>query len=334
VQYRALGRTGLQVSALGLGCMVFGWKSSEGEAARIVAAARAEGVNLVDTSSSYGRGRSEEVLGGILGADRSRVVLCTKFHFRSNDDDINAFGNSRRHIIAECEASLRRLRTDYIDLYQVHQPQPSVPIDETLRALDDLVRSGKVRYIGTSSFPAWRIVESLWASKEYGLNRFVAEQGPYNLLDRHIEHELLPAARSYSIGVLAFSPLAEGILTGKYRKGEALPPNSRFQAVTKPGPYAARLTPAVHAVVDGLRDLAHKKNISVSQLALAWALSEPAISSVLAGPSTAEQLKDNLAALTVSLDQDDLAIINRLAPFGSEISSYRVGDHSASLHHW
>lgn len=334
MQYRPLGRTGVQVSALGLGCMMFGWKTPEPEALALTDAALDAGVNLFDTSSSYGRGASETILGRALGARRSRVVLCTKLHFRSDDEDINAVGNSRRHIIAGCEASLRRLGTDYVDLLQIHNPQSSVPIDETLRALDDLVRAGKVRYIGSSSFSAWQVVEALWASKEYGLHRFVTEQPAYNLLDRAIEREIVPMAQAYGIGLLTFSPLAEGILTGKYARGTALPEDSRFARVTKPGPYAARLTEPVHALVDRLRGLARERNVSVAQYSLGWVLAQPGIAATLIGPCDRPQLADNLGALDVGFTPDDLRQIDALVPPGTELSSYRVGDRSTPLYRW
>lgn len=332
--YRALGRTGIQVSSIGLGCMMFGWKTSEDEANRIVASALEAGINLFDTSSSYGKGNSEKILGGALKGNRSRAIVCTKVHFRSENTDINAVGNSQSNIIAQCEASLRRLRTDHIDVLQIHNPQPSVPIDETLRALDTLVRSGKVRYIGSSSFPAWQVVEALWASKEYGLNRFVIEQPAYSLLDRAIEREIIPMAQTYGIGILAFSPLAEGILTGKYKRGEPLPEDSRYNRVTKPGLYAGRLTDPVHDAVDKLRKLSAEKQISMAQLSLGWLLAQPWIASVLAGPCTIDQLADNLGALAVTFTPDELRCIDEACPPGSELSSYRVGDRSAPLYRW
>jgi aryl-alcohol dehydrogenase-like predicted oxidoreductase len=336
MQHRALGRTGLQVSSIGLGCMMFGWRTSEEEAPRLVASAIDAGINLFDTSTSYGKGNSEKLLGKVLEAhgSRSRVILCTKVHFRSEDPDINALGNSQRNVIAQCEASLRRLRTDYIDVLQIHNPQPSVPIDETLRALDILVRSGKVRYIGSSSFPAWQVVESLWASKEYGLHRFVTEQPAYNLLDRSIEREIIPMAKAYGIGLLAFSPLAEGILTGKYERGKPFPENSRYSRVTKPGIYAERLTDRVHDLLDVLRAMSHEKGITMSQLALGWLLAQGGIASVLAGPIDTTQLADNLGALAVTFTEDELRRIDAAAPPGGEHSSYRVGDRSAPIHRW
>src|SRR3954464_6883874 len=193
MEHRQLGRTGVQVSVLCLGCMMFGGKTGPEESYAIIDRGIEAGINFLDTANVYSRGRSEEVTGEALkrNGKRQSVVLATKVHGVMADDDPNMQGNSRRHIIEQCEASLRRLQTDYIDLYQIHRPQSDIPIDETLRALDDLIRAGKVRYIGTSTFEAWQVVESLWASKELGLNRFICEQPPYHILDRSIERELV-----------------------------------------------------------------------------------------------------------------------------------------------
>jgi aryl-alcohol dehydrogenase-like predicted oxidoreductase len=336
VTYRQLGRTGLQVSRLALGTMMFGWKTGAEDATKLVDYAIDSGINLFDTSSSYGRGQSEIILGKALVVDgrRAKVLLATKVHFRSDEDDINAFGNSRRHIIQQCEASLKRLQTDYIDFYQLHNPQPSIPIDETLRALDDLVRSGKIRYIGSSSFAAWQILESIWVAKEYGLNRFVTEQPPYNILDRRAEAELFPMAQTYGLGLLTFSALAEGILTGKYKKGESFPADSRFAQVTKPGLYGKRLTPEVYRVLDLISELANQKKCTMSQFSLAWVLQHPAIASVLIGPCAVGQLTDNLGAFDVSLSDDELARIDAVAPPTSVTSSYYDADWGATHFRW
>src|SRR5215813_12289081 len=228
MQYRQLGRTGVQVSPLCLGAMLFGGKTPEAEAYTIVDRALDAGINFLDTANVYERGRSEEVVGAALkrNGKRSKIVLATKVFGRMNDDDPNAAGIHRRIIREQCEASLRRLQTDYIDLYYVHRQMQNVPIDETLRALDDLVRAGKVVYIGCSTFPAWSVVESLWVSKEYGLNRFVCEQPPYHLMDRVIENELIPMAQTYGLALMPWSPLAGGLLTGKYREG--IPSDARI----------------------------------------------------------------------------------------------------------
>jgi aryl-alcohol dehydrogenase-like predicted oxidoreductase len=336
VAYRQLGRTGLQVSSLAVGCMMFGWKIQQAEAARIVDKAIDSGLNLFDTSSSYGCGESERVLGQALAQNgkRSQILLATKAHFRSDENDINAFGNSRRHLIQQCNESLKRLRTDYIDLFQVHRPQPSIPIDETLRALDDLVRSGKVRYIGSSAFAAWQVLESIWVAKEYCLNRFTTEQPPYNILDRQAERELFPMAQTYGLGLLTYSPLAEGILTGKYKKNEPLPAGSRFAQVTKPGLYAKRLTTEVYAVVQTIEDLAHQRRCTMSQFSLAWILQQPAISAVIIGPSTIEQLIDNLGAFDTSLSNEELDCIDAVAPPESAVSSYHDADWGPASYRW
>ncbi|HLY28088.1 MAG TPA: aldo/keto reductase, partial [Aggregatilineales bacterium] len=229
IPYRNLGRTGVPVSALCLGCMNFGSPTPEDEAITMINYALDHGINFLDTANVYNRGRSEEIVGKALkqNGKRSKIVLATKVHGRMDDEDILAAGNSRRHIIAACDDSLRRLQTEYIDLYQIHRPESQTPIDETLRALDDLIRAGKVRYIGTSTFPAWQILESLWASHELGLNRFVSEQPPYHLLDRSIERELVPLSQSYGLAILPWSPLARGFLSGKYKRGQDIPGDSR-----------------------------------------------------------------------------------------------------------
>ena len=213
LEYRNFGRTGVKVSNLCLGCMMFGGKTNAPDSYAIIDRAIDAGINFLDTANVYSRGKSEEITGDALkrNGKRQNVILATKVHGQMGEDP-NQFGNSRRHIIEQCEASLRRLQTDYIDLYQIHRPQPDIPIDETLRAMDDLIRSGKVRYIGTSTFAAWQVVESLWISKELGLNRFICEQPPYHILDRRIERELIPMAQTFGMAVIPWSPLAGGML--------------------------------------------------------------------------------------------------------------------------
>ena len=230
MEYQSLGRTGVQVSPLCLGGMLFGEQTDEAEALAIIDRALDAGLNFLDTANIYNRGRSEEIIGRALRLNgrRARVVLATKVHGTMDAHDPNAGGTSRRHIVEQCEASLRRLQTDVIDLYQLHRPMSTIPIDETLRALDDLVRSGKVRYLGTSTFGAWQLMEALWVSRELGLNRVVCEQPPYHLLDRRIERELVPMAQTYGLALIPWSPLAGGFLSGKYRRGEGPPPGSRL----------------------------------------------------------------------------------------------------------
>ncbi len=271
MDYRPLGRTGVQVSPLCLGCLNFGGKADAETSRRIIDRAIDAGINFLDTANIYGRGRSEEVTGEALKRNgrRSRIVLATKVHGAMDDDDPNMRGNSRRHIMAQCEASLRRLQTDYIDLYQIHRPQRDVPVDETLRALDDLVRAGKVRYIGTSCHVAWELMESLALSRELGLNRFVTEQPAYNLLDRRIEREVIPFARTHGFAILPWSPLGGGLLTGRYRAETRRPENmTRFAG--EDSYLDSILTDAFFERIGPFCDLARAKGVTPSQLALAW----------------------------------------------------------------
>jgi aryl-alcohol dehydrogenase-like predicted oxidoreductase len=328
MDYRSLGRTGVKVSPLCLGCMMFGGKTSPEDSYVIIDRAIEAGINFLDTANVYSRGRSEEVTGQALkrNGKRHQIVLATKVHGRMDDDDPNGGGNSRRHIIEQCEASLRRLGTDYLDLYQIHRPQSDIPIDETLRALDDLIRAGKVRYIGTSTFEAWQVVESLWVAKEHGLNRFVCEQPPYHLLDRRIERGLIPMARTYGIGIIPWSPLAGGLLTGKYSRNAPPPPDSRFADVETNPRLRARMVEAVFDVVEGLQPLAHAKGCTLSQLALAWCMNQPGITSPIIGPRTLEQLEDNLGALNISFTAEDQAVIDQLVPPGRMVSPFYEAD--------
>lgn len=320
---RFLGRTGLRVTPITLGAMNFGGRTDAAESEAIIADAIAAGINFIDTANVYNAGRSEEIVGAALKKSglRERVVLATKVHGNVHAGDPlepTQAGNSRRAIIEQVEVSLKRLQTDWLDVYQIHRPQPETPIDETLRALDDLVRSGKVRYIGTSTFAAWQIVESLWVSKEYGLNRFATEQPPYNLLDRRIERELIPAAQTFGIGLIPWSPLAGGYLTGKYAaKGGAS--DGRFTDRTHPRANKLLDSPAAAEAVNKLSGVAREKGIPLSQLALGWTLQQPGIASVIIGPRTREQLKDNLAALEVRFTKEELARIDAISPPGEVI---------------
>jgi aryl-alcohol dehydrogenase-like predicted oxidoreductase len=323
MEYRHLGRTGVKVSPLCLGTMNFGGRTDEQEAAIIINHALDVGINFIDTANVYGhdpnnfqvgRGRSEEIIGRTLkqNGHRAKVVLATKAHFPMSDDP-NAVGNSRRHIIEQCEASLRRLQTDVIDLYQLHHPTNDVPIDETLRALDDLIRAGKVRYIGTSSFAAWQLIESLWVSKELCLNRFICEQPVYNLLDRRVERELLPMAQTYGLAVIPWSPTAGGFFTGKYRRGEPLPPDSRYEAFWKRAEVA---TSAAFDVLDVVEALAREKGCEPLQIALRWCMEQAGVTSPIIGPRTLRQLESNLAVLDISLTEEDLQRLDVVAPPG------------------
>jgi aryl-alcohol dehydrogenase-like predicted oxidoreductase len=305
--------------------MNFGGRTNETEAIEIIHRGIDSGINFLDTANVYGhdpgnydfgRGRSEEIVGKALkkAGVRDQIVLATKAHFPMGDDP-NAQGNSRRHILDQCAASLRRLQTDYIDLYQLHSVSPEIPIDETLRALDDLIQQGLVRYIGTSSFAAWQIVEALWVSKDYKLNRFVSEQAPYNFLDRRIERELVPMAQTYGLAILTWSPLAGGFLAGKYRRGEPLPAESRFDVFWK-GWWQAHLTDVAFDIAEGIERLSTKKGCTPAQLTLAWYLRQPGITSVIIGPRTMEHLEDYLGVLDVSLTEQDMEELKGLAPPG------------------
>jgi aryl-alcohol dehydrogenase-like predicted oxidoreductase len=334
MEYRSLGRTGVKVSPLCLGCMMFGAKTELDDSCRIIDRALDAGINFLDTSNSYSRGRSEEFVGTALkrNGKRHRVVLATKVRSQMADDDPNMVGNHRRHILDQCDASLRRLQTDYIDLYQIHRPQSDVPIDETLRALDDLVRAGKVRYIGTSTFAAWQLVESLWVAKEYGLNRFVCEQPPYNLLDRRIERELIPMARTYGFGIIPWSPLGGGLLTGKYQRDV---PATEGRYANKAATWLQhRLTPRMYEVVAGLQPLAAGKNCTLGQLALAWCVQQPGVTSPIIGPRTLEQFEEYLGALAIQLTDDDRRQIDQIAPPGAMAAPFYDSDFGPHTYRW
>ena len=322
MDYRPLGRTGVKVSQLCLGCMMFGGKTAPDDAYAIIDRAIDAGINFIDTANVYSLGRSEEVTGEALkrNGKRHSIVLATKVHGNMGDGPLQS-GNNRRHIIEKCEASLRRLQTDYIDLYQIHRPQPETPIDETLRALDDLVRAGKVRYIGSSTFAAWQLVESLWVAKELGLNRFVCEQPPYNLLDRRIERELLPMARTYGFAVIPWSPLGGGLLTGKYKRGEEPPEGARFADTSNPL-YRRRLNDRIYDVVEALAEMAQAKGVTMSQLALAWCMQQPGVTSPIIGPRTMEQFEDNMGALAVEITDDERKQIDRFARRGQSVAPF------------
>ncbi len=327
MELRSLGRTGIKVSNLCLGCMMFGGKTTPADSARIIDRALDGGINFLDTANVYNAGRSEEATGAALKANgrRQQVVLATKVHGRMGEGP-NDWRNTRRHIIESCEASLRRLGTDWIDLYQIHRPDPDIPADETLRALDDLVRSGKVRYIGTSTYAAWQIVETLWVSKEYGLNRFVCEQPPYHILDRRVERELVPMAQTFGIGIIPWSPLAGGMLTGKYRRDEPPPEDSRWATYNSNPMQRRRWNERIFDALEALEPLAQARGVTMSQLALAWVMQQPGITSPIIGPRTMEQLEDNLKAFDVTISDEDREVIDGVVPPGTHVSPYYEAD--------
>lgn len=344
MNYRNLGRTGVQVSPLCLGCMNFGGRTNEAEAIEIIQRAMDAGINFIDTANVYGhdpgnfeigRGRSEEIVGRALkqNGKRVQVILATKVHYPMGDDP-NAQGNSRKHILEQCVASLRRLQTDYIDLYQLHGVSPEIPIDETLRALDDLIQRGWVRYIGTSGFAAWEILEGLWVSMEYGLNRFASEQAPYNLLERRIERELIPMAKTYGIAILTWSPLAGGFLSGKYRRGKPVPADSRFEVFWK-GWGREHMNEVVFDIVEEIERQSRDKDCTPTQLALAWQLQRSGITSVIIGPRTLDQLEDNLGAMEVPMSEEDVEKLNALTPPGLvAVPYYKQEGWQAHLYRW
>ena len=318
MEYRLLGRTGVRVSPLCLGCMNFGGRTSEEDGIRIIHAALDAGINFLDTANVYSRGVSETITGkALVGGRRERVILATKVHGRMGDGP-NDNGNHRQHIFQQVDASLRRLQTDYIDLYQIHRPQAETPIDETLDALSDLVRVGKVRYIGSSTFPAWQLVEALWVADQRHFARFVCEQPPYHLFDRRIENEVLPTCRKYGTAVIPWSPLAGGWLSGKYRKGQPLPEVGRHlkqvsEKADDPG-VQRRLD-----TVERLVPVAQEVGCTLSQLALAWNMAQSGITAPIIGPRTMEQLQDNLGALEVKLEAGVLERIDQICPKGQAI---------------
>jgi aryl-alcohol dehydrogenase-like predicted oxidoreductase len=254
-------------------------------------------------------------------------VLATKVHGVMADDDPNMQGNSRRHIVEQCDASLRRLHTDHIDLYQIHRPMSAIPIDETLRALDDLIRAGKVRYIGTTTYAAWQLMEALMISRELGLNRFVCEQPPYNLLDRRIERELIPFAQTYGFGVIPWSPLAGGLLTGKYDRRSPPPEGTRFFDFQHNPFLMRRWNENSLDAVDAFKHFVEGRGgATLSQFSLAWCVTQPGVTAPIIGPRTMDQLEDNLMALDVKLTEDDLKKIEEIVPKGAMVAPYYEAD--------
>jgi aryl-alcohol dehydrogenase-like predicted oxidoreductase len=301
--------------------MMFGaWGNPDhDESVRIIHRALDAGINFIDTADVYSQGESEVIVGKALASiDRSRVVLATKVHFQMGDDP-NAQGSSRRWIIAECDNSLRRLGVDYIDLYQVHRPDESTDIDETLGALTDLVHAGKIRYFGSSTFPGDKLVEAQWESEKRGLGRFVSEQPPYSLLVRGIERDILPLAEKYAMGVIPWSPLAGGWLSGAFGEGKA---NVSRRADRIPGRYDLSLPANQHKLelVNQLAKLAADANLSLIELALGFVLEHPAITSAIIGPRTMEQLESQLSAPEVRLDASILDAIDEIVPPGTNVN--------------
>jgi aryl-alcohol dehydrogenase-like predicted oxidoreductase len=300
--------------------MNFGGPTSEADSVRLIHKAIDAGINFVDTANVYNQGESERVVGKALsGSRREKIILATKCHFPQSDDP-NDRGNSRRHILQAIEDSLRRLNTEWIDLYQIHRPDFDVPQDETLRALDDLIRQGKVRYIGSSTFPAWMVMEALATSERLGLTRYISEQPPYNLLDRRIENELVPLALRYNIALLPWSPIAMGLLAGRYSSAETLPDDSR--AALRGPIFAARVTDTGIARGSQIAPLAQARSLSSSQLALLWVKDQPAVTAPIIGPRTEAHLDDALAVLDMQLDSETAVALDEVNPPGSAVSDF------------
>jgi aryl-alcohol dehydrogenase-like predicted oxidoreductase len=315
MQYRTLGRTGIKVSPYALGAMMFGviGNPDHEDSIRIIHKALDAGINFVDTADMYSKGESEEIVGKALKGRRDDVVLATKV-FGVMGDDPNQRGNSRRWIMTEVENSLRRLQTDYIDLYQIHRPDPETDIEETLSALSDLIRSGKVRAIGSSTMPASDIVETQWVAERRGLERFRTEQPTYSILSRGIEAEVLPVAQRYGMGILVWSPLAQGMLTGRIRKGQQT--DLRRTALFKHLTDERRLD-----AVEQIIPLAEKAGLPMTHLAMAFAIAHPGVTSAIIGPRTMEQLDDLLAGVEVTLTDEILDRIDEIVPPGTDVGT-------------
>lgn len=329
----------MQVSELCLGAMMFGaWGEPDPDACvAIIDRALDAGINFIDTADVYSQGVSEEIVGRALAGRRDEVILATKVHFPMDTPfggtggDPNKRGNSRRWIVAEVENSLRRLGTDWIDLYQIHRPDPDTDIEETLGALTDLERQGKIRAFGSSTFPAHQIVEAQWASHRRKLGRFVTEQPPYSILVRGIEADMLPVAQGYGLGVIPWSPLAGGWLTGKYRVGKPVPTTHRAERIPVRYDLSLPGNQAKLAAADALAELADEAGISLIHLALAFVMQHPAVTAPIIGPRTMDQLESQLGAVDVTLAADVLDRIDEIVPPGVNLSAPDGGYLSPTL---
>jgi aryl-alcohol dehydrogenase-like predicted oxidoreductase len=311
VEHRYLGRSGLRVSAVGLGCNNFAGRIDLEATRRVIHKALDLGITLFDTADAYGnRGGSEEFMGQVFGARRKEIVLATKFALPMDDAE-TLKGGSRRYIMTAIEASLRRLRTDWIDLYQLHQPDRATPIEETLRALDDLIRQGKVRYVGCSNLPAWQMVEAQWTAKDRNLNAFISCQDEYSLLVRDVERELVPAMQAYGLGLLPYFPLASGFLTGKYKRNAPMPEGTRL--ATTPRFQDRYATEKNWTIIEALSAFAAARGHTMLELAFSWLASQPVVRSVIAGATKPEQLEANVRAIEWKLSPEELAEVDRLS---------------------
>lgn len=322
MDYRTLGRTGVMVSPLCLGAMNFGGPTSEDESIAIINRALEGGFNFIDTANVYVGGESERIVGKALkeNGKRQDIVLATKVYSRVGEGPNDA-GASRGHILRAVEDSLRRLQTDYIDLYQLHRPSLTIPVDETLRAFDDLVRAGKVRYIGASTHPAWMVMEALATSEKFGLARYISEQPPYNLLDRRIENELVPLCLKYGLAILPWSPLGMGILAGRYPLDGAVPEDSRAARSNFPA-ARERLSRRGLEVGAQVSEMAKARGMSAAQLALVWCKDQPGITAPIVGPRTMGHLEEFLPVLEMSLNEQDRPLFDALVHPGNAVADF------------
>jgi aryl-alcohol dehydrogenase-like predicted oxidoreductase len=308
MQFRSLGHSGLMVSVVGVGCNAFGSRIDAEQVQRVVDAAFEQGVTLFDTADSYGDGASEELLGRALGSRREQIVLATKFGMGEHHAEHWGAHGSRRYVRRAVEASLRRLGTDYLDLYQLHRPDPVTPIEETLEAMSELVTEGKVRYIGSSNFSAWQVTEAEWTARAGGTRRFISAQNEYSLYNRLAERELVPACEAAGVGILPYFPLAYGLLTGKYRRGQAAPQGSRLAL----GSQASRLEGARWDRIEALRFFAENRGISMLTLAIGGLAAQPAVASVISGVTRPEQVETNARAGLWEPTAEDLRDLDEL----------------------
>jgi aryl-alcohol dehydrogenase-like predicted oxidoreductase len=309
MRFRQLGRSGLCVSVIGLGANNFGWRLDLERSRPVIEAALDAGINFIDTSDSYDRGGSETILGEVLRGRREEVVIATKFGSDmggTNGPDWGARA-SRRYVVRAVEASLRRLQTDWIDLYQLHRPDKMTPFEETLEALDDLVHAGKIRYAGSSNLSGWQVTECEWISSTRGLNRFVAAQNHYSLLERGAERDLVPACLAHGVSLIPYFPLANGLLTGKWRRGAPPPEQSRLAGREAPGD-------ATFDVLEGLESIASEAGVTMTELALSAIAAKPSVGSVIAGATSAEQVRANAAAGDIELGAEVLEAVDKVAP--------------------
>ena len=317
MEFRLLGNSGLEVSVLSFGTMTLGGEGRFAamgnvqleEARKLVDICIDAGITTFDTADMYSNGKSEIVLGQALGARRKEIVLATKLFFRI-EQGTHRMGLSRKHIIQGCEDSLRRLGTDYIDLYQAHNYDCLTPVEETMRAFDDLIRSGKVRYVGCSNYGAWQVMKALAVSRQNGLSPYISQQVNYSLLARDVENEIVPLGIDQGVGLMVWSPLQGGLLSGKYRRGEGKPAESRFNQLDMPGTVDMEL---VYNIADVLADIAQNRGVSASQVAINWALRKPGVDTVVIGARNERQLRDNLGAVTWSLTAEEVARLDAVS---------------------